>query len=108
MFKDDSTDFGAAQLARAIGGLVENQALMSRHVEELYNLIRVQDAVMTSLEDKLRRLYELLTPRFNEYFRFESEARAVWELFNDLRGTPDAPFPGDAKKRRRSLPVIEA
>ena len=89
-------------------------------------LIRVMDAIerlsdrMVDIEirhavslaevlSRQQRLYELLTPRFNLYFRDESEARMAWACFNILRDTPDAPFPPDVQKPpRRTLRDFEA
>ena len=106
----DQTNIDArlSQIESFMGVSLNNAQLVTRHIEHLYSLICVQDAVMASLEDKLRCLYQLITPRFNEYFRSEAEARVAWTLFTILLGTPEAPFPADTKKPRRSLPVIEA
>ena len=68
-------------------GLVQNAGLVGRHIEELYRLMRVQDDFIAALVDKQRRLYELMTRRFNEYFRSEDEARMAWELQNTARDT---------------------
>ena len=101
MCEYSNTDSRAAQSDQVINDLVRNSGLVGRHVEELYKLIRVQDEVMASYEDKLRRLFELITPRFNDYFQSEGEARMAWPLFAILRRTPNAPFPGDAPDRNR-------
>lgn len=92
------------QLERAVGGLVQNAGLVGRHLEELYKLIGAQDEIMASLEDRLRRLFELMTPRFNVYFRDEGEACMAWELFKILRGTPDASFPRYVQRPDRPEP----
>ena len=102
-----STTERLAQLERVLDGLAENASLVGRHIDEISRLVRTQDEVTASLEDKLRCLYQLITPRFNEFFRSEAEARMGWELFKILRETPDAPFPDDRKERRRRLPVME-
>ena len=98
------TDERLMQLERVVAGLVENTGLVGRHVEGLYKIIRTQDEVMASLEDRLRRLYDLITPRFNEYFRSEAEAHMAWTLFSILRETPDAPFPRYASNPDRPAP----
>ena len=55
---------------------------------------------LEEVHSRQQRLYELLTPRFNSYFRDDSQARMAWECVNILRGTPDALFPGDLPSAR--------
>ena len=50
--------------------------------------------------DYLRQRVDILTPRFNQFFRYEHEARAAWEIYKVLLNEPDRVFPGDAPPKR--------
>ena len=68
-------------------------------------IVDVKDWVSSSLTDgklkqqdleaRQQRLYDIITPRFNEFFRSEDEARMAWEVYKVLIDEPVRRFPGD-------------
>ena len=66
-----------------------HNGLIGRLLEELEEVKAAQ-----------RRLYDLLVPRFNEYFRDDSQARMAWIVYCQLSGQPERPFPGDLPSAR--------
>lgn len=59
-------------------------------------------AALETRADLCDRHWEAFWPRYNEYFRFEDEARLAHAFFLLLRGKePESePFPGDVPARR--------
>ena len=47
--------------------------------------------------DRLQQALDYVIPRFNKFFRYESDAVAAWEAFKIALGRPDALFPGPRK-----------
>lgn len=77
--------------------VVENSALVATALAEL------RDRVfwLELRNDRLQQALDFVIPRFNGFFRYESDARAAWEAFTIVLGEPDRPFPQDAPDTER-------
>ena len=78
---------------QVLDGLVTNAGLVARHIERIYERQLIQDL----RADRLQQALDYVIPRFNSFFRYQSDAVAAWEAFCVAIGQPGRPFPGPRK-----------
>ena len=88
-----SQDPASAQLLYIVHELLRcslwHNAMTGRLLEEL-----------AEVKARQQGLYDLLVPRFNQYFRDDFEARLAWIACCELLEQPNRPFPGDLPSAR--------
>ena len=80
--------------------IAENSELVADALSKLQNRVWWLETRM----DRLQQALDFVIPRFDQFFRYESDARAAWEPFCTALGEPGRPFPRDASDAERGDP----